>query len=218
MHKLDRGPAPGCLRAYRPGRDDWGSVTDDHRAHLWQALEAMQGKRCAYCEAETPEYRRHIEHFIQRSRNSQVTFQWDNLFGSCNRMDTCGKNKDHLAGSYNPAELLKPDVDDPDDYLVFVYDGTIQVRQGLTEAQQRRARETLRVFNLDADYGPLRQMRKDAVAGYLQTAEELWSMIDDFPDDEWQQLLKSELAAVADQPFITTIRHILCRIAGAEQR
>lgn len=213
MHHLNRSLAPGCLAKYQHGRDNWSDLNAADRADLWHALDAMQGKRCAYCEAGVSQGRRHIEHFVQKGRDPRITFLWDNLFGSCNREDTCGKHKDHKAGNYSDSDLLKPDMDEPDDYLVFVQDGTITPRQDLNDAQRKRAEETLRVFNLDAEHGALRQMRRAATAGYLQTAEVLWSMVDDFTDEEWQQLLGEELAAIADLPFVTAIRHTLCRMS-----
>jgi hypothetical protein len=69
------------------------------------------------------------------------------------------------------------------------------------------------VFNLDAEHGALRQMRKAATSGYLQTAETLWALAEEFDDDEWQQLIDEELAAIADLPFVTAIRHTLCRMS-----
>ncbi len=213
MHRLDRGPAPFCLAKYRHGRDNWGSLNRADRAEIRQALERMQGSRCAYCEADIDHSGCHIEHFVQKGREPRVTFRWDNLFGSCNRKDTCGSHKDRAAGHYHAEDLLKPDVDDPDDYFVFVADGTIHSRSGLSSVQQCRAEETLRIFNLDAEHGALRQMRRKATAGYLQTAEELWSFVDEFPNEEWQQLLDTELAAIAHHPFVTAIRHTLCRMS-----
>jgi uncharacterized protein (TIGR02646 family) len=213
MHRLNRGQTPLCLSKYQHGRNNWRDLTDQDREEIWQALEAMQGSRCAYCEAGITQYRRHIEHFVKKGRNPRVTFQWENLFGSCNREDSCGKYKDHSASPYSDADLLKPDVDDPDDFLIFVHDGTIQPRQNLDAVQQRRAEETLRVFNLDAEHGALRQMRKAATSGYLQTAETLWALAEEFDDDEWQQLLDAELAAIADLPFVTAIRHTLCQMS-----
>jgi len=213
LHRLNRGAVPPCLAKYRHGRDNWSSLTAIDRAEIWQALERMQGKRCAYCEADIADGRRHIEHFVQKGRVSRVTFLWDNLFGSCNREDTCGKHKDHAAGHYNSEDLIKPDIDDPDDFFVFVADGTIQLRQGISAEQQRRAEETLRIFNLDAEHGALRRMRQAATTGYLQTAEELWSLVDEFSDEEWQQLLDEELAAIAHHSFVTAIRHTLCRMS-----
>lgn len=211
MHQLNRGAAPSCLASYQHGRDNWSHLRGTDRTEIWRALEAMQGNRCAYCEADITKAPRHIEHFVQKGRQPHVTFLWDNLFGSCNREDTCGKHKDHKAGPYNDADLLKPDVDDPDEYLVFVHDGTIKPRQNLNNAQRQRAEETLRVFNLDADHGALRQMRRAATAGYLQIAEAIWSLVEECTDDEWQQLLDEELAAIADLPFATAIRHTICR-------
>lgn len=212
MHQLDRGDAPPCLAHYRHGRDNWGSLTAKDKAEIGETLAAMQGARCAYCEAEIVPGRGHIEHFVQKGRDPRVTFRWDNLFGSCNRRESCGKHKDSDAGPYADAYIIKPDDDDPDEYLIFVSDGTIQPREGLSDAQLQKAEETLRVFNLDARHGALRQMRRNATAGYLQIAEALWSSIEDFTDDEWQQLFDDELAAIANLPFVTAIRHTLCRM------
>lgn len=168
----------------------------------------MQGQRCAYCEAQIENGRRHIEHFRQRGRFPQGTFDWLNLFGSCNRSDCCGKHKDQC-GLYDPADLIKPDIEDPDHFYVFVSDGTIAVRQGLSDHDAHRARETLRILNLDAQYGPLRRMREQAVAGYIQTAEEWQQMSVEFEPHEWMPALQTELALILEMPFATAIRHIL---------
>ncbi|MDI3183250.1 retron Ec78 anti-phage system effector HNH endonuclease PtuB [Pseudomonas paracarnis] len=213
MHRLQRGPAPICLARHRHGRDNWSALDGADRTEIWQTLEAMQSRRCAYCEAAIAEGNRHIEHFVQKGRDPRVTFQWDNLFGSCNREDSCGKYKDHGAGAYKPGDLLKPDVDDPDHYFVFVADGTIQLRAGLNDTDRQRASETLRVFNLDAEHGALRHMRQRESAGYVPIAEELWTLFDEFPEDEWQQLLDDELAATTHLPFVSAIRHTLCRMS-----
>lgn len=67
----------------------------------------------------------------------------------------------------------------------------------------------MRILNLDAQHGALRQMRSSAVQGYIQTAEELAAISADFPEDEWLDLLQQELAAVEHLPFVTAIKHIL---------
>jgi len=210
MHKLQRGAAPLCLRNYRYNRDTWsnGTPTSAEKCEIWQELYAMQGNRCAYCEAAIALGGQHIEHFRQRSRYPQGTFQWDNLFGSCNRQDTCGKHKDGC-GPYNHQDLIKPDVEDPDKYFIFVTDGTIKVREGLPANDKHRAEETLRIFSLDHDNGPLRHMRKRASAGYLQTAEEIKNIANEFPPEDWLPLLMAEIAATSQHPFATAIRHAL---------
>lgn len=210
MHKLQRGRSPACLAHYQHGRNIWSDMTPDRKSAIWTELEAMQGQRCAYCEADISNDQKHIEHFRQCSRYPQGTFDWNNLFGSCNREDTCGKHKDRC-GQYNPADLIKPDVDDPECFFIFVSDGTIAVRHGLNAQDHHRAAETLRIFNLDARHGPLRRMRQQAVAGYLRTGEELWELATECPREEWQSLLDSELGATAHLPFATAIKHVLTR-------
>lgn len=210
MHRLNRGAAPACLSAYQYGVHQWanGIPSSSEKSDIWACLEAMQQTRCAYCEADLVACDKHIEHFRQRSRHPQGTFDWTNLFGSCNRKDTCGKHKDGY-GQYNHADLLKPDVDDPDDFLVFVSDGTIVPKGGLSPYARQRALETLRVFNLDAKHGALRHMRRAAAAGYLQTAEEFRNFAAEFDEADWRPLLDQEIAAISHLPFVTAIRHAL---------
>jgi uncharacterized protein (TIGR02646 family) len=210
VHKLQRGQSSACLAHYQHGRNSWSDIPPDEKSAIWTELEAMQGQRCAYCEADISNDHKHIEHFRQCSRYLQGTFDWNNLFGSCNREDTCGKHKDRC-GQYNPADLIKPDVDDPECFFIFVCDGTIAVRHGLNAQDHHRAVETLRIFNLDAQHGPLRRMRQQAVAGYLKTGEELWELATEYPREEWQPLLDSELGATAHLPFATAIKHVLTR-------
>jgi hypothetical protein len=70
----------------------------------------------------------------------------------------------------------------------------------------QRAEETIRVFNLN---GSLRQIRENHVMGYLQTAETILGLTEEFEEDEWRPLLEQELRAVVGQPFETAIRHVL---------
>lgn len=210
MHKLNRGVSPACLAAYHYGVDQWCHTKPTYveRQDIWNCLDAMQAGRCAYCEVELEADDKHIEHFRQRSRHPAGTFDWTNLFGSCNRLESCGKHKDSC-GLYQHGDLIKPDVEDPDDFLVFVSDGTISIKAGLQAAARRRAEDTLRIFNLDAKHGALRHMRRMAAAGYLQTAEEFRQYALEFEETDWRPLFEEELAAIEPLPFATTIRHAL---------
>ncbi|HEL5400873.1 TPA: TIGR02646 family protein [Stenotrophomonas maltophilia] len=210
MRRLNRGAGPVCLTGYQHGLHKWenGVPSWQEKSAIWMCLDAMQNSRCAYCEADLAHCGKHIEHFRQRSRYPAGTFDWVNLFGSCNRKDTCGKHKD-CCGPYNHMDLLKPDVDDPDDFLVFVSDGTIVPKKDLQPNARHRAAETLRVFNLDANHGALRHMRRAAVAGYLQTAAEFQQFAADFDEADWRPLLDQEIASIAGLPFSTAIRHAL---------
>lgn len=207
MHKLQRGAAPACLSNYQHGRDNWKAVSAEDKREIWERLYEMQQHRCAYCEDALRNDKKHIEHFRQKGLDPKVTFLWSNLFGSCNRIDNCGKFKDELP-PYDPADLIKPDEEDPERFFLFVSDGSVAVREGLNATDKKRAMETIRIFNLN---GALRQMRRSVIAGYIDQAKEVREMVDsgDFTVAEGKAFLKDELAATANQPFATAIKHIL---------
>jgi len=212
MHKLERPKAPDCLEDFQHGRNNWSYVSHNDKEVIWQQLDVMQQKRCAYCENTLQDKKgnrkAHIEHLRQRNRYPQGTFQWDNLFGSCNRNNSCGNYKDRLP-LYNHADIIKMDIEDPEHFFLFVSDGTIVIRSELSEQDKDRAQETLRVFNLDSMNGSLRHMRKIAIQGYLQTAEELLQLATEFDREEWYPLLQEEINKTKHLPFSTAIKHIL---------
>lgn len=212
MHQLERTtvPAPICLNQYRYGRNTWNNLTPSSadREEIWLRLEQMQGERCAYCECDLNQHGRHIEHFRQRARYPQGTFDWNNLFGSCDSEASCGKHKD-ACGPYNPGDLIKPDSEDPEHFFLFVTNGSIALRSGLTDTEQHRARETLRIFNLDAQRGPLRKMRKTAVSGYLKELDDLQELHAICSLQEITAYIASEFAYTRDLPFCTAIKHAL---------
>lgn len=213
MRKLTRGPnAPACLALYDYAHHPW-KPSEAEKDEIWRELNAMQNHRCAYCEADISTFKtRHIEHFAARALHEERTFLWENLFGSCVHKESCGTYKDDKnTAPYNWEQLIKPDLDDPDDYLVFVATGEIVPRPDLDPADLHRAKETLRVFNLDAEVGPLRQLRKAAIRKQLDSYEttwELWLADPDLLD------LDAELKTLLDEaetmhPFFTAIRHAL---------
>lgn len=209
MRKLDRAicPAPACLGGYHHGAHSWQDVTPDHKAEIRTHLETMQGRRCAYCEGDIDTLGQHIEHFRRKSLHPALTFDWDNLFWSCDQTDSCGHFKDRGAGPYNVTDLINPCCDDPDAFFIFQADGTISVRHGLSGVDQRRATETLRVFSLDAKWGRLRAMRKAAVSGYVDDAHAAFN--EGWPPDDIRTFFQAELEIARNLPFYTAIRHVL---------
>ena len=207
MRKLDRGSvaAPACLANYQPGQHNWNDVSAHDRSQIQQQLEQLQGRRCAYCEGPLGALGQHIEHFRRKHRFVYQTFVWGNLYWSCDQRDSCGHYKDHGAGAYNINELIEPSLDDPDAFFRFRSDGTINIRSTLQPADRRKAEETLRVFNLNPQWGRLRNMRKAVVSGYV-------AMIDGcsgFTATDLRNLFSQELAEAETQPFSTAIRHVL---------
>lgn len=209
MRKLDRAlcPAPPCLGGYHQGAHSWDNVSAEHKAEIRRQLEAMQGKRCAYCEGDIEVLGQHIEHFRRKSAHPALTFDWSNLYWSCDQTDSCGHYKDHGAGPYNVADLIDPCLDEPDNFFAFRSDGTISVRPGLRAQDGHRAKETLRVFALDANWGRLRAMRKAAVSGYVRDADEAFSA--GFSPDDIRAYFTDVLDYAEGLPFYTAIRHVL---------
>ncbi|WP_440780324.1 retron Ec78 anti-phage system effector HNH endonuclease PtuB [Pseudomonas syringae] len=201
---------PSGLRRYRHGKDKWTRTcpTQEERDGIWASLELMQGPRCAYCEGPIAPQNRHIEHFRQRDRYPQGTYDWNNLFGSCERVSTCGKAKDRC-GIYPPEVLIKPDIEDPDAFLVFTPGGTVEPRAGLSAGDHLRACETIRILGLG---GALNEIRRAELSGYLQTLEYFFEIAEAFPEDEeWIQELQQEVSNAAQLPYATAIRHVLTR-------
>jgi uncharacterized protein (TIGR02646 family) len=211
MRKLDRiaCAAPPCLGCYRHGAHSWNDVTPEHKAEIRLRLEAMQGRRCAYCEGDIDSLGQHIEHFRRRGDPAyrHLTFDWSNLFWSCYQEDSCGRFKDNRAGAFNVSDLIDPCADDPDAFFIFQADGTISIRHGLSAADQNRAKETLRVFSLDAEWGRLRAMRKIALSGYIDDANAAFNA--GWSPDEIRDYFAAELEIARSLPFCTAIRHVL---------
>jgi len=204
---LDRAgvAAPPCLASYYHGVHVWKDVRPQDKCQIRKHLEQMQGRRCAYCEGPIDTLGQHIEHFRRKRHFPQLTFGWANLYWSCNQKDSCGRYKDHGAGAYAINDLIEPSAEDPDKFFRFRSDGTISIRSGLLPLDEHRARETLRVFNLNSDWGRLRHMRKRFVSGYVS----LVAGCIGFSTTELQDFFEEELSQAATLPFFTAIRHVL---------
>lgn len=209
MHRLHREAIPpACLAKYSHGLHRWDRhcPTPPEKAEIWIKLNAMQIGRCAYCEADLSKAS-HIEHFRQRSRYPQGTFAWDNLFGSCNRPDSCGDHKDRC-GVYNHADLIKPDIEDPEHFLVFAASGSVHARDNLNDAMRHKAEETIRILNLN---GTLKQIRRTLLLQYLETAETFALLAEEYGDAAVLPMLVDELRKIAALPHTTAIKHMLTR-------
>jgi len=209
MHKLSRCISPASLALYNYKTQKWEDyiLEKSNKIDVWDGIFRMQGYRCAYCECELLTfYKGHVEHFAQKGRFPQYTFDWNNLFGSCRRSDGCGFYKDHQ--TYQQEDILKVDVDDPDEFFDFLSDGSIVVKENLSKVAEHRARETLRVFNLDAEHGALRQQRATAIKLYSHIISELNDYFEVYGvDDNFLELLDENLTEIEGVPFQTAIRH-----------
>lgn len=215
MHQLDRTcvAVPQCLVAPANGRR-YADLHGHEKNEIRDRLIEMQLERCAYCERRTGRDRDdgHIEHFRNQADHQHLDLDWTNMFWSCQDEKTCGKHKDKcdIVGgtgrqrAFDIADLLNPCDDNPDEFLDFVFDGTLQPRSGLSPADQRRTEESLRVFQL-AESPFLRRSREDAVRPYKLAVDSLLSA----GPQSVRQYLDAVLPQIEAAPFTTAIRHYL---------
>ncbi len=219
MHKLDRSAvvAPPCLADYDYQHQDWDDLGPSCKNQVREALVCLQGNpaspedhiRCAYCEGVIFDGG-HTEHFRRKNKSHypELTFEWSNLFRSCDARMHCGHHKDRSgAPIYDPDKLIKPDKVDPEHFLYFYSSGEVRVRQGLCEHDQEIAQETIRVFGLNE--GSLQGKRRKAVGPakdlYLKDIDEIAS----WSDEDRRRYLEGELASTRWYPYSTTIKHFL---------
>lgn len=215
MHMLDRNSVncPACLVPPTNGRR-YGGLHTPEKNEVRDRLLELQKERCAYCERRTGRGRKdgHIEHFRKQAGNHDLELAWNNLFWSCLDEGTCGKHKDkcdrpHGSGpqaAFDPAELLDPCRDDPEDFLSFISDGTVRPRDGVAADRTRRATVTLRVFQLDTS-PYLRQSREDAVRPYIGAIDSLLP----FGVEVVKSYVNREILKIETAPFSTAIKHYL---------
>lgn len=211
MRKLDRTkvPTPSCLARYQHGRHRWSDLSPEDKQELQTCLEKLQGRLCAYCEGSLDVFGKHIEHFRPKGQDSTQTFRWENLYWSCNHEESCGHHKDHKGKPFHVDELIAPAEDDPDQFLRFMPNGSIELQPGLSEKNQHRATETLRVFNLDPAFGRLRRLREKQLATYLKHESGIVEVLMTWRQEERRTFVEEELEKISTQPFSAIIRHFL---------
>lgn len=213
MKFLIRTASPAVLSEYDYKTQKWDDVPTKDKDKIWVKLDQMQGGRCAYCQAKVKKGERHIEHFKQKRENQSLTFEWTNLFGSCIRKDGCGFYKDRQ--EYIESDLIKFDEDDPEVYFEFDINGRIKIRSGLSIIDERKARETLRILNLDPPQSPLIYNRSCAIKAQSYLSEAMLQAMLLFINDEQiedcsdflNEILAEHLELIKDYPFETAIKH-----------
>lgn len=208
MRKLTRPKeAPKCIaRAQENGATNWERLRGGDRRQIWDKLNEMQYMLCAYCESTFTKEDSHIEHLYPRSKYEGLTFEWKNLFGSCNNEFTCGIFKDSARNPHqvNHELLIKPDQDDPKAYFRYYRNGRISAKSGLTDTQYWRAKETIKAFNLNKN--SLARMRERHLEPLKQLEEEfiLWcDMCGDDPEllDELEFEIRVLLSEQVDTAY-----------------
>lgn len=214
MRKLCRpAPGPKCLERLQRSASSWTDVSPAQKDEIWEKIEEMQGRLCAYCESELGHKNRHLEHFYPQSKQPDWRFEWSNIFGSCSSSDHCGNYKDApKSPPYNAALLIKPDEDDAEYYFRCFEDGQLIPCATLTPDERARAESTLTAFNLNHHTLTTRRryhykLRDQNFLSQLHawlsdaTTTEEFALIDEAIQEELHELQNSPCAAGARQYY-----------------
>lgn len=161
VHTPRLQPAPPKLRAkqkawtqrWKDGPRDW--ATKAAREALKQALGPMTHGKCAFCEGLLDAQSHfEIEHYIAKTIEPDLVFEWTNLFPSCGKCNRAKGDTDHRGAQ------LKPDRDDPERFLWVHPEGRLEPHPSLGPAERDRVAQTIAICALNR--GALCVLRKDA--------------------------------------------------------
>lgn len=180
MRKLNRPVALTCLHKLKKTSPTKWDLEDSDKSEIWQALNIMQNFFCAYCERKLIGENCHIEHLtpqhILKGLRGRSIYEWDNLFGSCDHPDHCGRYKDDQVTDYDATNLIRPDTEDPARYLAFLPNGHINIKDNLDDNSIIKGRETIRVLNLESTR--LVNLRQKKISEFQMRLYELQELIE----------------------------------------
>ena len=131
----------------------WKKFGDNgDRTKVRQQLESVQDNLCAYCE-NSLENNAHIDHFKPKSKNRDLTFEWENLIVSCTHDDSCGGKKDKKFESY----WINPYLTDPSEMFKYYSNGEIK-------GTNPDAKNIIKDFGLDCPR--LKEKREGILSSY----------------------------------------------------
>lgn len=194
----------------------WDQFKGDCKADVRNALEAMNtdlgGPLCSYCESEiTANKSWHIEHLHRKRDSPDRTFDWSNLFLCCESKHHCGHFKDRVSGpAYIPADLIHPDLDDPDEYLQFYSSGEVKSRDDLSVSQRKKADVTIMVLNLNS---LSLKGRRSATASRAKAVvlKEL-EFLESLSEAERREYLSEEIQSFRGSAYPTVARHFFTHL------
>ena len=130
---------------------------------------------------------------------------------SCDSKEHCGHYKDRpKAQDYEVNDLIKPDENEPDEYLYFHSNGEVRVRHGVGDMGERKAKETVRVFGLNNP--GLKAERRAALKQYLRPQLGLLDELMSWVEEDRMEYVDQEIEATRLQPYWTIIRHFFSRV------
>lgn len=169
MRKLNRLEPPACLvenywvwtQDFVLARQENPSFSFSWRSKacyqtLRHVLFSMTQGRCSFCDGSVgSESRETIEHFRPKSLFPDLAYTWTNLFICCDVCQGKGDSFDEL--------LLKPDELDYSFTRYFINNyktGALEPNPAASEADQKRAETTLKLYQLNKETRKLFRIRE----------------------------------------------------------
>ncbi|RUM61225.1 MAG: TIGR02646 family protein [Persephonella sp.] len=124
-------------------KKNWDNLRGEEKKIIAEYLKKNEQKgMCAYCESKLKENSYHIEHFRKRSLFPELTFDYNNLFLSCNNENSCGKHKDRYGLTKDEFNTIYSPLYINLDEFEYSYTGEIL-------GKTPKAKKTIEVFNLN---------------------------------------------------------------------
>jgi len=139
MLKIDK-KEPLFFADFIKNKKLWSDIKN--RAILNQELLKEQINMCAYCESRLKDYY-HIDHFYKRDLFPKLTFDYDNLFLSCNCENSCAKHKDSYGLKIDEFNKIFSPKNINLDEFEYSFTGEII-------GKTQKANKTIEVFNLNS--------------------------------------------------------------------
>ncbi|NML72120.1 TIGR02646 family protein [Chryseobacterium sp. RP-3-3] len=150
------------VKSKRP--TDWkdcdGEVKRQAKEYI---LLEEQDLLCGYTEIYIDNEDCHIDHYVKRSLDNRLCFDWKNLIVAVNDEDFGAKYKDNGGNNikslaeYN--DILNPVNDDGNDYFQYSLNGEINPIETLNSKGIDKSDNTIKVFNLN--HNSLKTRRAD---------------------------------------------------------
>lgn len=169
MKNIIKSEEPASLKEFKAKKPmKWETIHKDENKHVYEdcILQCMedQNNLCGYTEARLNE-QYHIDHFIKRSIDRDMTFEWENMIASVHdsRFGADFKDKNITSKEYDSKKkryyhILSPVWDDLSNRFAYSTRGAIMP----VDPNDRDAYQTIERFNLNE--ASLCSRRKQAMA------------------------------------------------------
>lgn len=222
MIKLHRGPAPEIWtrenvkrwterwleKDCESGRWRWPQIGGKRlNEYAYEALDLWHHHKCAFCEIRLTSWE--IEHYRSKMHYGLAAFVWRNLFLVCPNCNRAKGEKEHEG-------CLKPDRDNPEDYLwVNPISLKIEPKPGISEEAKQRAENTIELYKLarpelSREYEYYLRMHVYVGGPGLETLRFIMRL----PESQHEnspEVLQAKLVALTDasQPFSLMVKSLL---------